>query len=89
MRMPQRLSRRFSRSERPPLPAHRRRRTGVRVALAMALTAIPAVVALNTGQAAVASGLDDPVKKEIAMQIVSTAENSSLQWREQFDYIED
>lgn len=89
MRMPQRLSRRVSRSERPPRPTHRRRRTGVRVALAMALTAIPAVVALNTGQAAVASGLDDPVKKEIAMQIVSTAENSSLQWREQFDYIED
>lgn len=89
MRMPQRLFRRVSRSERPPRPTHRRRRTGVRVALAMALTAIPAAVALNTGQAAVASGLDDPVKKEIAMQIVSTAENSSLQWREQFDYIED
>ncbi|MDQ0988342.1 hypothetical protein QFZ71_005625 [Streptomyces sp. V2I9] len=89
MRMPHRIFRRVSRSERPPRPAHRRRRTGVRIALAVALTAIPAAVALNTGQAAGVSGLDDPVKKEIAMQIVSTAENSSLQWREQFDYIED
>jgi hypothetical protein len=33
--------------------------------------------------------LDDPVKKDIAMQIVSTAENSSTDWKAQFDYIED
>ncbi len=35
------------------------------------------------------SGLDDPRKKDIAMQIVSSAENSSLDWRAQFAYIED
>ncbi|WP_315974651.1 lectin [Micromonospora sp. MA102] len=33
--------------------------------------------------------LDDPAKKDIAMQIVSAAENSSLDWRAQFSYIED
>ncbi|MEU8826925.1 chitosanase [Streptomyces sp. NPDC048636] len=34
-------------------------------------------------------GLDDPAKKEIAMKLVSSAENSSLDWRAQFGYIED
>ncbi|GIJ46843.1 hypothetical protein Val02_37290 [Virgisporangium aliadipatigenens] len=33
--------------------------------------------------------LTDPVKKDIAMQIVSSAENSSLDWRAQYGYIED
>jgi chitosanase len=33
--------------------------------------------------------LDDPVKKDIAQQIVSTAENSSLDWRAQYKYIQD
>jgi len=33
--------------------------------------------------------LDDPKKKDIAMQIVSTAENSTTNWRAQFSYIED
>jgi chitosanase len=35
------------------------------------------------------AGLDDPARKEIAMQLVSAAENSSLDWRAQFGYIED
>jgi chitosanase len=35
------------------------------------------------------ANLDDPAKKEIAMKLVSTAENSSLDWRAQFSYIED
>lgn len=48
----------------------------------------------QTGAAAVngpasVMGLDDPAKKDIAMQLVSSAENSSLQWREQYKYIED
>ncbi|MEU8609746.1 chitosanase [Actinoplanes sp. NPDC048791] len=34
-------------------------------------------------------GLDNPAKKDVAMQIVSAAENSSLNWRAQFSYIED
>ncbi|MEV4092937.1 chitosanase [Streptosporangium saharense] len=36
-----------------------------------------------------APGLDDPAKKEIAMKLVSSAENSSLDWRAQYKYIED
>ncbi|MFJ5774177.1 chitosanase [Streptomyces sp. NPDC093094] len=36
-----------------------------------------------------APGLDDPAKKEIAMQLVSSAENSSLDWKAQYKYIED
>ncbi|MBP2330316.1 chitosanase [Kibdelosporangium banguiense] len=42
-----------------------------------------------TASGAAAGGLDDPAKKEIAMKIVSSAENSSLDWRAQFKYIED
>ncbi|WP_426404898.1 chitosanase [Streptomyces sp. R-07] len=33
--------------------------------------------------------LDDPYKKEIAMKLVSSFENSSLDWHAQFAYIED
>jgi chitosanase len=33
--------------------------------------------------------LDDPAVKEIAMQLVSSAENSSLDWRAQYAYLED
>ncbi|OAH10619.1 chitosanase [Streptomyces jeddahensis] len=34
-------------------------------------------------------GLAAPGKKELAQQIVATAENSTLDWRGQYDYIED
>jgi chitosanase len=65
-------------------------RHGLRIALATALAAVPAMLLLSVSQAAVRpSGLDDPAKKEIAMRLVSSAENSSLDWRAQFDYIED
>jgi chitosanase len=33
--------------------------------------------------------LDDPAKKEIAMELVSSAENSSLNWKAQYRYIQD
>lgn len=33
--------------------------------------------------------LADPAKKEIAMELVSSAENSSLNWRAQYGYVED
>ncbi|WP_328846403.1 chitosanase [Streptomyces sp. NBC_00258] len=36
-----------------------------------------------------AADLDSPEKKELAQRIVSSAENSSLDWRAQYDYIED
>ncbi|GAB6985485.1 chitosanase [Nocardioides pyridinolyticus] len=36
-----------------------------------------------------APGLDRPGRKEIAMQLVSSAENSTLAWRRQYPYLED
>jgi chitosanase len=36
-----------------------------------------------------ARGLTDPKRREIAFQLVSTAENSTLDWRGQYGYIED
>lgn len=33
--------------------------------------------------------LDNPAKKEVAMELVSAAENSSLNWKAQYSYIED
>lgn len=38
--------------------------------------------------AAEAAGLREPAKKEIAMRLVSAAENSSLDWKAQYAYIE-
>ncbi|AOP49098.1 chitosanase [Streptomyces lydicus] len=80
-------------------------RTATRVALGLALLAVPATaVATTAGPAGhpapatahaaphavrAATGLDDPAKKEIAMQLVSSAENSSLNWKAQYKYIED
>src|SRR5262245_55620873 len=43
----------------------------------------------NASPARAAVGLDDPAKKEIAMELVSSAENSSLDWKAQYKYIED
>ncbi|MFE6746895.1 chitosanase [Kitasatospora purpeofusca] len=70
-----------------------------RIALAALLVAVPAsVAAAGTVHAApapasatrlAAVGLDDPHKKDIAMQLVSSAENSSLDWKSQYKYIED
>ncbi|MET8329048.1 chitosanase [Streptomyces sp. NPDC005181] len=72
------------------------------VALGVAFTAIPATAYAGApthpavhqetaaaGQVAAATGLDDPAKKEIAMQLVSSAENSTLDWKAQYKYIED
>ncbi|MEU1468222.1 chitosanase [Streptomyces sp. NPDC005761] len=67
------------------------------VALGLTLTAIPATAFAGTEpaptavhhQEAAANGLDDPAKKDIAMQLVSSAENSSLDWKGQYGYIED
>jgi chitosanase len=36
-----------------------------------------------------APGLDRPDRKEIAMQLVSSAENSTLRWRRKYTYLED
>ncbi|RGD58700.1 chitosanase [Kitasatospora xanthocidica] len=74
-------------------------RRALRIALAAALVAAPLTVAATSAAQAAPSpaaavqlkgvGLDDPHKKDIAMQLVSSAENSSLDWKAQYKYIED
>ncbi|MFG2536156.1 chitosanase [Streptomyces sp. NPDC048511] len=66
------------------------------LALGLAFTAIPATTARAGAPTrpaahleAAATGLDDPAKKDIAMQLVSSAENSTLDWKGQYGYIED
>ena len=48
-----------------------------------------ATVASASPSATAAAGLDDPAHKEMAMELVSSAENSSLDWQAQYEYIED
>ncbi|MFF3330620.1 chitosanase [Streptomyces sp. NPDC002888] len=57
--------------------------------LGASLTVVPLLRAPDASAAARAVGLDDPAKKEIAMKLVSSAENSSLDWKAQYKYIED
>ncbi|MGP9017763.1 chitosanase [Streptomyces sp. BR1] len=72
----------------------RRLRISATALLGVAVLAVPAATATaatshNAPMAAAATGLDDPAKKEIAMELVSSAENSSLNWKAQYKYIED
>ncbi|MFJ3669465.1 chitosanase [Streptomyces sp. NPDC090106] len=53
------------------------------------LASAPLLTASHASAARAAVGLDDPAKKEIAMKLVSSAENSSLDWKAQYQYIED
>ena len=57
-----------------------------RAATALVLVALTIVA---SGLSATRAGLADPVKKQIAMELVSSAENSSLDWKAQYSYIED
>ncbi|MCB5169482.1 chitosanase [Streptomyces bambusae] len=79
----------------------RRTRLAAAALLASAALAVPVAVhaadvpaspdgpSAAAPRARAATGLDDPAKKEIAMQLVSSAENSSLDWKAQYKYIED
>ncbi|WP_037851014.1 chitosanase [Streptomyces sp. NRRL S-340] len=71
-------------------PAGASRRT-VLALLGAGAVAVPLLGAVPRAVAAPAAapGLDDPAKKEIAMKLVSSAENSSLDWKAQYKYIED
>ena len=73
----------------PARPAGTSRRT----VLAMACASLAAVPLITPSPAAAATeraaGLDDPARKDIAMRLVSSAENSSLDWKAQYEYIED
>jgi chitosanase len=54
--------------------------------------AAPTVGTSNTGPARPlpsATGLEDPKKKAYALELISSAENSTLSWRKEFGYIED
>ncbi|MEH0474529.1 chitosanase [Streptomyces hayashii] len=68
-----------------PAPASRR----LFLALTGLVAAAPLLGAAQATAAPAAKGLDDPAKKEIAMKLVSSAENSSLDWKAQYRYIED
>jgi chitosanase len=53
-------------------------------------SAAPAPLAAQSASSALATGdLSVAAKKEIAMKLVSSAENSSLDWKAQYKYIED
>ncbi|TGB02624.1 chitosanase [Streptomyces sp. MZ04] len=56
-----------------------------------ALVAGPVIASQTAGAAPTpaAGGLDDPAKKEIAMKIVCSAENSDLNWKDYYRYCED
>ncbi|HKS97934.1 MAG TPA: chitosanase [Rugosimonospora sp.] len=64
-----------------------RRQLGL-VAVGAAAASVP-FVAMRPAGAAIRVNLTDPHKKEIAMELVSSAENSTLDWRSQYQYIED
>ncbi|MFI8944010.1 chitosanase [Streptomyces syringium] len=64
--------------------------TGVDQASATATSPVSAPAPRATLRTlAAGTDLNDPYKKDMAMRLVSSAENSSLDWRAQFTYIED
>ncbi|GAB7045992.1 chitosanase [Catenuloplanes indicus] len=67
------------------------RRKALLAALAAALVLGPAgfVMIARDGAVAAVADLADPALKDVAMRLVSSAENSSLDWQEQYGYIED
>lgn len=75
----------MSRPSDGPAPASRR----LFLALTGALALTPFLDSRGASAVTAAKNLDDPAKKEIAMKLVSSAENSSLDWKAQYRYIED
>src|SRR4051794_14504252 len=74
-------------------PGHRRlalrAATTVAAAGVLALGGTHAMTGTGTGTKAASVDLTDPHKKEIAMELIYSAENSSLNWKTQYSYIED
>ncbi|WP_037911582.1 chitosanase [Actinacidiphila yeochonensis] len=66
-----------------------RRRTALGLAVAVLAGGASLALAGPSGAATAPAGLDDPHKKEMAMELVSSAENSTLDWTSQYKYIED
>ena len=71
----------------------RRTRNWIGMVAVVALATVAPIVLHATAEATTtpkaAVDLNDPHKKEIAMELVSSAENSSLDWKAQYKYIED
>src|SRR3954470_20354293 len=63
--------------------------TAAPVALHATADAAVGPVTAKAASALASVDLTDPHKKEIAMELVSSAENSSLDWKAQYKYIED
>jgi chitosanase len=63
--------------------------TAAPIAIRATADAAAAPAAVKVASAAATVDLTDPHKKEIAMELVSSAENSSLNWKAQYSYIED
>jgi chitosanase len=59
------------------------------ISLCLTTAALGGAFGCGPAGAAVTSDLASPDKKEAAMELVSSAENSSLNWRAQYRYIED
>ncbi|MFF4059738.1 chitosanase [Streptomyces sp. NPDC001668] len=78
-------------SQRPPLgdDVAFLSRTAARRTLLAVLGAGVLSTRWPSAEAADPAGLDDPVKKDLAMRLVSSAENSSLDWEAQYAYLED
>ncbi|MFF2729696.1 chitosanase [Streptomyces sp. NPDC058008] len=58
----------------------------------LALAAVAALVLTGcsgSGSGGPEKDLDDPANKDIAMRLVSSAENSTLDWKAQYGYVED
>ncbi|MEP9365036.1 chitosanase [Nocardioides sp. CN2-186] len=55
----------------------------------LAAGAVALTLLVGAPAAASSPGLDRPDRKEIAMELVSSAENSSLKWKQQYTYLED
>lgn len=67
-----------------------RRAMGRAVAVGMTVAVLAALTACATPPSRLSEGdLAAPAKRDIAMQLVSSAENSSLEWADQYGYIED
>ncbi|MCU7724461.1 chitosanase [Actinoplanes sp. KI2] len=47
------------------------------------------LAAISPATGSLGAGLTDPQKKEIALELISSAENSTLAWRHEYGYIED
>jgi chitosanase len=59
------------------------------LAVAGCLSLLTSVAAARTGDRPAPTGLAAPREKNIAMELVSSAENSTLQWRREYGYIQD